>query len=114
MGVIMSLYRGGAKHVGFCACVDPIITRGREFQVYNMVESDRENVGPKKRRASLKKPWKTKSDLKQTNSAHSSEWATTDLSDWLADYNSRNPDDKCSEEILLPSCSKKLSNKWLR
>ena len=47
------------------------------------------------------------------NSARSSKWATTNLCGWFAHYNQRNPEQKCPGEVLLPSCSKELLNKWL-
>ena len=40
------------------------------------------------------------------------EW-TTNLHAWFADYNQQNPEQKCPDEVLLPSCSKELLNKWL-
>ena len=47
------------------------------------------------------------------NSATSSRWAMKNLSDWREEYNHRNPDKNCPEEIMLPSCSKELLNEWL-
>ena len=47
------------------------------------------------------------------NSARASKWATTNFRAWFADYNLRNPEQTCPGEVLLPSCSKELLNKWL-
>ena len=35
------------------------------------------------------------------------------LTDWVHRHNLRNPDDKCPEEVLLPTCSVKILKKWL-
>ena len=42
-----------------------------------------------------------------------SRWAMDNLKDWFEDCNSRNPSDTCPSEILTPTCSKELLNKWL-
>ena len=47
------------------------------------------------------------------NSARSSKWAIKNLRDWLVDYNYRNPENECPEDLLLPFCSKEILNKWL-
>ena len=47
------------------------------------------------------------------NSARSSRWALNNLRSWFDEYNKRNEDDKCPAEILTPSCSKEILNKWL-
>lgn len=47
------------------------------------------------------------------NSARASKWATTNLRAWLDDYNTRNPEQKCPDEILTPECSTEVLNKWL-
>ena len=89
---------------------------------------DKENVEPKKKRLSLSLNKKNTSRFGSTsketlkamatvtlpkNSAHSSKWATKNLRDWLVDYNYRNPENECPEDLLSPFCSKEILNKWL-
>ena len=38
----------------------------------------------------------------------------SNLKDWFDDYNSRNQNDTCPDEVLTPTCSKEVLNKWLR
>ena len=47
------------------------------------------------------------------NTKQSSKWAMTNLEEWFHNYNSRNPDDTCPEEFLLPSCPPDILCKWL-
>ena len=47
------------------------------------------------------------------NTEKCSKWAVDNLKDWFEDYNSRNLSDTCPSEILTPTCSKELLNKWL-
>ena len=47
------------------------------------------------------------------NTEKSSKWAVKNLQEWYEDYNSRNPDERCPEEILSPVCSKQVLAKWL-
>jgi hypothetical protein len=54
---------------------------------------------------------KTKQIPKNTEA--SSKWAIKNLRDWYTDYNERNPDCKCPDSILSPSCTKEELNKWL-
>ena len=95
----------------------------------NKMDMEKENIPPEKRRVSLSLKKKNNSarfgktseeTLKSfatltmpKNSARSSKWATTNLKEWYVDYNSRNPDTECPVDILSPSCSEELLNKWL-
>ena len=47
------------------------------------------------------------------NTEKCSKWAMDNLKNWFEDCNSRNPSDTCPGEILTPTCSKELLNKWL-
>lgn len=47
------------------------------------------------------------------NSAKRSKWALKNLREWFDDYNKRNPDHMCPDDVLSPTCSKVLLNKWL-
>ena len=40
-------------------------------------------------------------------------WAMKNFTDWLSDYNLRNPESVCPEEVILPSCPAETLNKWL-
>ena len=40
-------------------------------------------------------------------------WAMKNFTDWLRDYNLRNPESVCPEEVILPSCPAETLNKWL-
>ena len=40
-------------------------------------------------------------------------WAMKNFTDWLSDYNLRNPKSVCPEEVILPSCPAETLNKWL-
>ena len=78
--------------------------------------ADKENVPLSKKRKlslSLKNRFKNVSDseLKELSKAKmpknatlSSRWAMKKFIDWFCEYNIRNPDSKCPEEVLLPSC----------
>ena len=76
--------------------------------------ADKENVPPSKKRKlslSLKNRFKHDSELnklskaKMSNTTLSTCWAMKNFIDWFHEYNVRNPDSKCPEEVLLPSCS---------
>lgn len=90
------------------------------------LESEKENTCVKKRRLSmsLKKNRQFRNVSSESlqsmatvtvakNSARASKWATTNLRAWLDDYNARNPEQKCPDEILTPECSSEVLNKWL-
>ena len=47
------------------------------------------------------------------NTTLSTRWAMKNFIDWFCEYNVKNPDSKCPEEVLLPSCSAEVLNKWL-
>ena len=47
------------------------------------------------------------------NTSQSTRWAMKNFSDWFNGHNIKNPDDPCPNELLLPSCSVELLNKWL-
>ena len=47
------------------------------------------------------------------NSAKCSKWVLKNLGEWFDDYNKRNPDNLCHDDVLSPTCSKALLNKWL-
>ena len=47
------------------------------------------------------------------NTEKSSKWAMGNLKDWFEDYNSRNPNSTWPSEVLTPTCSKEVLNKWL-
>lgn len=47
------------------------------------------------------------------NTEQSSKWAMGNLKDWFDNYNEQNPENKCPEEVLLPSCSADILCKWL-
>ena len=47
------------------------------------------------------------------NTEISTRWAMKNFQDWHKDYNERNFGDRCPDELLLPTCSKELLNKWL-
>ena len=47
------------------------------------------------------------------NTTLSTLWAMKNFIDWFFEYNIRNPESKCSEEALLPSCFGEVLNKWL-
>ena len=47
------------------------------------------------------------------NTEKSSKWAITNLLEWYTDYNERNKDNTCPEEVITSNCSKELLNKWL-
>ena len=93
---------------------------------------NKENVEPnpsKKRRISLSLKGKSKDSRftsvseeeltvmakKQMskNTEKSSKWAITNLLEWYTDYNERNKDNTCPEEVITSNCSKELLNKWL-
>ena len=89
---------------------------------------EKENVDPKKKRLSLSLKKKTSSrfgrssadelEAKATktmakNSALSSKWALTNFNQWFEDYNERNQNCKCPEELLSPCCSTEILNRWL-
>ena len=41
-------------------------------------------------------------------------WAMKNFTDWLSDYNLRNPESVCPEEVILPSCPAETLNKWFQ
>uniref|UniRef100_A0A1X7TT57 DUF3504 domain-containing protein n=1 Tax=Amphimedon queenslandica TaxID=400682 RepID=A0A1X7TT57_AMPQE len=47
------------------------------------------------------------------NTEKSSKWAMANFVEWFHEYNKRNEDATCPEEVITPSCSKDLLNKWL-
>ena len=47
------------------------------------------------------------------NTEASTKWSMKNLTDWFNGYNSRNPDNKCPDDLLLPTCSVEVLNKWL-
>lgn len=47
------------------------------------------------------------------NTGSNTKWAMKNFTDWHADYNERNPDRKCPDSILLPTCTKEELSKWL-
>ena len=47
------------------------------------------------------------------NTEKSSKWAIKNLKEWYVDYNSRNPNEMCPEDILSHTCSKEVLDKWL-
>ncbi len=47
------------------------------------------------------------------NTDVSTRWAMKNFRDWYEDYNTRNPSNRCPEELMLSSCSLALLNKWL-
>ena len=87
--------------------------------------ADKENSPPKKKRKvslSLCKRFKraTEEELETLsfnkmpkNTEASTKWSIKNFTDWFHGYNSRNPDNKCPDELLLPTCSIEVLNKWL-
>ena len=87
--------------------------------------ADKESSPPKKKRnvsLSLSKRFKraTEEELKTLsfhkmpkNTEASTKWSIKNFTDWFHGYNSRNPDNKCPDELLLPTCSVEVLNKWL-
>uniref|UniRef100_A0A1X7V8G3 Uncharacterized protein n=1 Tax=Amphimedon queenslandica TaxID=400682 RepID=A0A1X7V8G3_AMPQE len=47
------------------------------------------------------------------NTEKSSKWAMANFVEWFHEYNKRNEDATCPKEVITPSCSKDLLNKWL-
>ena len=47
------------------------------------------------------------------NTSLNTKWAMKNLTDWYNDYNKRNPENPCPEEIILPFCSAEKLNEWL-
>ena len=90
-------------------------------------DSHKENVNPKRKCLSLSKK-KNKDRFcsisaeelegmakykMPKNSAVSSRWAMKNFHEWFKDYNRKNADKLCPEDLLLPTCSPELLNKWL-
>ena len=111
-----------------CACSAALHTRCRSlFAMSSEKENDDPNPVPsKKRKLSLSRKGKGRfssvSEHQLTvmskprvpkNTEKSSKWAIGNLKDWFEDYNNRNPSDTCPSEILTPTCSKEILNKWL-
>ena len=42
------------------------------------------------------------------NTSISTRWAVKNLTDWHTDYNKRNPNACCPDDVLLPTCPKQL------
>ena len=40
-------------------------------------------------------------------------WAFKNLHDWFKNYNVRNPENHCPEDVLSPGCKPEPLNKWL-
>lgn len=47
------------------------------------------------------------------NTDVSTRWAMKNFKEWHEDYNARNKEKPCPEEVILPTCDKTLLNKWL-
>lgn len=89
--------------------------------------NEKENLKPgaKKRRLSLtlkKDRFKSVSSAELNelsrvtmpkNTTTSSCWAMKNFRDWFKAYNARNPGNECPNDVLLPSCSTEILNKWL-
>ena len=87
--------------------------------------AEKENVPPSKKRKlslSLKNRFKKAmnseleelSKVKMTkNTSQNTRWSMKNLVDWFSEYNTRNPENKCPDEVLLPACFAELLNKWL-
>ena len=87
-------------------------------------KQEKENIQPKKKRKlslSLKDRFKASgSKLEELskvtfpkNTSQSTRWAMKNFIDWFNEYNRCNPDDKCPEDVILPTCSAEVLNKWL-
>ena len=104
-------------------------SRAHATRFTSAMSSEKENEDPnpvpsKKRRLSLslKGRFKTVSEDQLTamskpsvpkNTEKSSKWAIKNLKEWYEDYNSRNTNEMCPEEILSHTCSKEVLDKWL-
>ena len=90
------------------------------------MSSEKENEDPnpvllKKRRLSLSRKgrFKTISEDQLTamskpsvpNTEKSGKWAIKNLKEWYEDYNSRNPNEMCPEDILSHTCFKEVLDK---
>ena len=88
-----------------------------------MCSDNKENLPPKKQRISLSLKKNRSKEMPEEelismskpqipkNTSISTRWAMKILTDWLNDYNKRNPSKCCPEEILSPSCESELLNK---
>lgn len=47
------------------------------------------------------------------NTEKTDRWALANLNEWYVDYNDRNADKKCPEEVLTPQATKEALNTWL-
>ena len=84
--------------------------------------ADKENVPLSKKRKlslSLKNRFKNVSDSELNelskvkmpkNTTLSTRWAMKNFIDWFCEYNVKNHDSKCPEEVLLPSFSAEVLN----
>ena len=54
-----------------------------------------------------------KSHVQAKCAKKSGKWAIKNLKEWYEDYNSRNPNEMCPEDILSHTCSKEVLDKWL-
>ena len=77
---------------------------------------DKENQPPHPKKPklslSLKKNRFKKAKIPK-NTDINTRWAMKNFTDWLSDYNLRNPESVCPEEVILPSCPAETLNKWL-
>ena len=47
------------------------------------------------------------------NTSLNTRWAMKNFTNWFSGYNTRNPDNPCPDEVLLPSCPAEVLSKWL-
>ena len=81
---------------------------------------DKENQPPHPKKPKLSLSLKknrfkkaSRSELQQ-NTDINTRWAMKNFTDWLSDYNLRNPESVCPEEVILPSCPAETLNKWFQ
>ena len=90
-----------------------------------MYMAEKENIPPVKKHRlslSLKSRYRNATcveleDLSKVkmlkNTSLSTRWAMKNFTDWFSGYNTRNPDNPCPDEVLLPSCPAEVLSKWL-